>query len=98
MRAWKRRLQRAAAEMFALPPDALADVCRVTCTDGAELVVENVTAIRRVSDTRIEVDCGRFTLAVEGESFEVTYISGREMHVQGQVAAICYQRRGGAAL
>ncbi|MCL6549335.1 MAG: hypothetical protein K6T30_10565 [Alicyclobacillus sp.] len=97
MRTWKQRLQRAAAEVFALPPDALADVSRLTCTDGAELVLENVAALRQVTDTRLEVDCGRFVLVVEGESFEVSYIAGSEMHVRGQVSLIRYLRPGGGA-
>lgn len=92
MRNWKRRLQRAATDLLSLPPDALLDVSRLTCVDGAEIVVENAVSLLHVSQTAVEVDLGKMRLELVGQDFIVTLVSGREIHVQGAVERIVYHR------
>lgn len=84
----KQRLKRRAAKFLALPPDALLDVPRVTCTNGVDVVVENVHSLIRVAEQEVVVDLRETHLVVEGQSFEVTLITDREVHIHGQVQAL----------
>lgn len=97
MAPWKRRLQQAAADLLALPPDSMMDVPRVTCIGGQELVVEHVVSLLRVSPEQISANLGEQVLNVYGQSFDVPLVSDGEVHVRGVIERIEFVRRGGRA-
>jgi sporulation protein YqfC len=90
MRSWKDRLRRATTEWLSLPPDALLDVSRLTCIDGTELVIENAVSLVKVSETEVDIEMTRSLVRLQGQSFIVTLVAEREIHVQGQVSQITY--------
>ena len=96
MRAWNRRIKKAAAEWFAIPEDALLTVSRVTCVAGRDLIVENVASLVQVSETEVVVDLGDSLLHVVGDGLEVTLVAAGELHVRGPVHEIRYDRSRGA--
>jgi len=95
MRTWKQKLVHTATEWLALPPDALSDVSRVACLDGKEVIVENVKSLNRVAETVVEIDLGALTVTIHGRDFEVSLVTGHEVHIQGVVEQVVYTRRGG---
>lgn len=92
MSSWKRRLQETATDWFGLPPDAMLDVSRVTCIGSTEVIVENAVGLIRATDTEIVVELVNDILRVKGREFVVTLVAGREVHVQGQVDTLTYER------
>lgn len=95
MSSWKHRLQRAATDWLSLPSDALLNVARLTCVDGAEVVVENATALLKVTETDVEIDLKETILRLHGTDFVVNLVSSGEIHVRGIVDRIVYQRKQG---
>lgn len=95
MRKWKQTIRRTATEWLSLPPDAFLDVSRVTCIDGAQVIVENIESLLRVTETVVEVDLGKQTLLIQGENFVVTLVAEREVHVRGTVAQLSYVAKKG---
>lgn len=95
MAGWKRRFQRATTEFLRLPPDALLDVSRVTCLGAEKIVIENAVELLHVSDRQIEVTLSEQHVTIEGSNFIVSFISNREVHIEGDVEQIRYHRRDG---
>jgi len=95
MRSLNNKIKRAATNWLALPSDALFDVTRVTCVNAKEVVIEHVESLLHVSNQTVEVHLGAQILTVRGNGFEVTLISGREVHLQGEVASLEYRTAGG---
>lgn len=95
MPSWKRRVQTAAANLFAIPPDAISDVPRVTCVNGASIVIENVVSLKHVASTEVRVDAGSFQVAVKGDGFQVDLVAGGELHLSGTVESIQFLRTRG---
>lgn len=95
MRTLKHRLKRQAAEWLALPPDTLLDVPRVTCTNGTDVIVENVRKLVRVAEDEVELNLDDAVLHVQGSAFEVTLVTDREVHIHGMVNSIVYNRAEG---
>jgi len=93
MARWKRRFQEAATDLLRLPADALVDVSRVTCLDAAKIIIENAVELRHVSDGLIDVAFSEKLLSIEGSNFIVTFISNREIHVEGNITQLRYQPR-----
>lgn len=95
MRTFGRRVKQAATEWFALPPDTLLDVSRLTCVNANELTLYNVESLMNVSDTELVADLGVHSVCVEGSGFTVTLVAEREVHLHGDIARITYQKHGG---
>src|ERR1700730_1177812 len=93
MRSWKYRLQRAATDWLSLPSDAILNVARLTCVDAAEVVVENATALLKVTETDVEIDLQNMILRLHGSDFVVNLVSSGEIHIRGIVDRIAYQRK-----
>lgn len=96
MPSWRRRLQNAATNMLALPPDAVSDAPRLTCVDGREIVIENVVELLHVNATEVRLNLGANQVVLQGHDFTVNLVAGREVHLTGQVDAILFHRAGGA--
>ncbi|RIV25868.1 hypothetical protein D2Q93_05530 [Alicyclobacillaceae bacterium I2511] len=98
MRRWKRRLQQAATDLLSLPRDTMmSGVSRLTCVDGEQVIVENITGLLHVSDSRVEVGLQDRQLTLSGQNFVVTLVSVGEVHVHGNVQQILYQTKGGVS-
>jgi sporulation protein YqfC len=91
MRKLRQKIRRTATEWLSLPPDALLDVSRLTCIDGAQVVVENMKSLLSVSETAVELELQNQRLLLQGENFVVTLLAEGELHVQGKVSQITYQ-------
>jgi sporulation protein YqfC len=96
MRTWKQQLKRTATNFLSLPPDALLGASRISCTEGKEVVVENVHMLERVDAGEVLLDMGSYKLRICGEQFEVVLVTDHEVHVSGQVSRIEYLRNNGA--
>lgn len=96
MRAFGRRIKQAATEWFALPPDTLLDIPRLSCLNAEEVVIENLVSLEHVSETEVAADLGQHTVLIEGQAFIVTLVTDQEIHMKGQIDRITYRRHGGA--
>ncbi|WDL96338.1 YabP/YqfC family sporulation protein [Alicyclobacillus sp. ALC3] len=95
MRTFGSRFKQAATEWFALPPDTLLDVSRLTCLNANELTLYNVESLMNVSDTELVADLGLHAVHVEGTGFTVTLVAAKEVHLKGDITRITYDKHGG---
>ncbi|MBX6353833.1 MAG: hypothetical protein IRZ10_10920 [Thermoflavifilum sp.] len=93
MRAWQRRVRRAAVEWLAIPEDSMLETSRLTCVGGEQTVIENVRGLIHVSDSSVVLDLPDCRLHLTGAAFEVTFMAGNEVHVQGRVHTVRYEWR-----
>lgn len=97
MPSWSRRLRTAMTSTFALPPDIVSDAPRVTCIDARQAVVENVVGLLHVSANEIRLDLGTLHLYLVGRDFEVNLVSGKEVHLTGDIESMQFRRQKGGA-
>jgi sporulation protein YqfC len=79
---------------FAIP-DMVSDAPRVTCLDAREVVVENVVGLLHVGTDEIRLDLGNLHLTLWGRDFEVNLVSGKEVHLTGDIVRMEFRRQGG---
>ncbi len=90
MRTWKQQLKKTATNFLSLPPDALLGASRISCTEGKEVVVENVHTLERVDAEEVMLHMGSYRLRIVGEQFEVVLVTEHEVHMSGLVSRIEY--------
>jgi sporulation protein YqfC len=90
MRTWKQQLKKTATNFLSLPPDTLLGASRVSCTEGKDIVVENVHTLERVDAGEVLLNIGSYKLRICGEQFEVVLVTDHEVHIHGQVSCIEY--------
>ena len=90
MRTWKQQLKKTATNFLSLPPDALLGVSRISCTEGKDVVVENVHTLERVDAGEVILNMESYKLRICGEQFEVVLVTDHEVHISGQVSSIEY--------
>ena len=95
MSTWSPRIKRAVTNWLALPEDVLLDVSRVTCVDGRELVIENVSSLVHVGSSQVRLQMADMVIDIAGADFEVTLVAGKEVHVRGTVHQVTYVRSPG---
>lgn len=95
MRTWKQQLKKTATNFLSLPPDALLGVSRVSCTEGKDVVVENVHTLERVDEGIVLLNMGSYKLRITGREFEVVLVTDHEVHIHGLVSCIEYLESDG---
>lgn len=94
MPGWKSKLKQSASDMLKLPPDALLDTPRVTCLGETSVVVENATRLLKVEENQVVLELPAKLLFISGHEFEVTLVTGREVHISGAVQRLEFVEPG----
>lgn len=63
--------------------------------EGGRLVIERHKGVRMYSETCIRVDCPGGEVCIEGHGLTLEALSRAEVSVQGTVARVTWQGRGG---
>ena len=86
----KTALERA-AEVFAVPSEAAAGVCRVTITGNGRAHVENHRGLLGYYGTEeISVNAGRIILRFRGAGLELEAMSDLELVIRGEILSLEY--------
>ena len=85
----KTALERA-AEVFAVPSEAAAGVCRVTITGNGRAHVENHRGLLGYGTEEISVNVGRIILRFRGAGLELEAMSDLELVIRGEILSLEY--------
>lgn len=92
MRKHNKQIQEKLLRALELPHDVIFDLPKISVIGDIQFYLENHRGIIAYSPTEIRIAVSIGEVRIEGEGLIIRTITSDEIHLEGRIHGICYQR------